>query len=117
MDDAVQALVACPACRGPLARDWSCPACGARFDFSDGVPNLRLPGDSRTEAVRRFYQTAPFPGYSPRDTLHALRLRAERSVFARLLDKAIPSNARVVDVGCGTGQMCLYLAKAERVIV
>jgi len=38
-------------------------------------------------------------------------------VFARLLDQAIPSNARIVDVGCGTGQMCLYLARADRIVV
>ena len=61
---------------------------------ADGIPNLRLPGDSRTEAVRRFYERAPFPGYPPRDSLQALRARAERSAFARLLDRAIPGDAR-----------------------
>ena len=65
--------------------------CGAQFDAPDGIPNLRLPGDARTEAVRRFYEHAPFPGYPPRDSLQALRARAERSAFARLLDRAIPA--------------------------
>jgi SAM-dependent methyltransferase len=73
--------------------------------------------DSRTEAVRRFYQQAPFPGYPSRDSLHALRKRAERSAFARLLDQAIPGDARIVEVGCGTGQMSLYLARADRVVI
>jgi SAM-dependent methyltransferase len=73
--------------------------------------------DSRTEAVRRFYQQAPFPGYPPRDSLQALRKRAERSVFARLLDRAIPGDAWIADIGCGTGQMSLYLARADRVVV
>ena len=73
--------------------------------------------DSRTEAVRRFYQDAPFPGYAPRDTLHTLRTRADRSAFARLLDRAIPGDARIVEVGCGTGQMSLYLARADRVVI
>ena len=84
---------------------------------ADGIPNLRLPADARTEAVRRFYERAPFPGYPPRDSLQALRARAERSAFARLLDRAIPGDARIVEVGCGTGQMCLYLARADRVVV
>jgi SAM-dependent methyltransferase len=73
--------------------------------------------ESRIEIVRRFYNDAPFPGYPPHDTLAALRARAGRSVFARRLDQAIPSDARLVEVGCGTGQMSLYLARANRVIV
>ena len=73
--------------------------------------------DARTEAVRRFYERAPFPGYPPRDSLHALRVRAERSAFARLLDRAIPGDARIVEMGCGTGQMSLYLARADRLVV
>ena len=67
--------------------------------------------------MRQFYERTPFPGYPPHDSLHALRARAERNAFARLIDRAIAGDARVVDVGCGTGQMCLYLARADRVIV
>jgi SAM-dependent methyltransferase len=73
--------------------------------------------DARTDAVRRFYSAAPFPGYPPRDSLQALRARAERNAFVRLLDRAIPGDARIVEVGCGTGQMCLYLARADRTVV
>jgi SAM-dependent methyltransferase len=73
--------------------------------------------DSRTDVVRRFYDEAPFPGYPPRDNLAAFRARAERSRFAQLLDAAIPADAHVVEVGCGTGQMSLYLAHADRVVV
>ena len=89
----------------------------ARFDVADGVPNLRLPSDGVTETVRRFYESAPFPGYPPRESLQSLRARAERNAFARLLDRAIAGNARIADVGCGTGQMCLYLASADRMVV
>ena len=71
----------------------------------------------RTNAVRRFYERAPFPGYPPRESLEALYMRAERSVFARLVHEAIPGDARIVEVGCGTGQMSLYLARADRIVV
>ena len=73
--------------------------------------------DERTDAVRRFYDAAPFPGYPPRDNLQALRARADRNPFVRLLDEAIAADARIVEVGCGTGQMCLYLARADRLVV
>ncbi len=115
--DALRELLACPACAGRLGDDWSCRGCGRRFEVRDGIPDLRLPGDSRTETVRRFYDRAPFPGYPARDSLQALQARAERSPFARLLDRSIPGDARVLEVGCGTGQMCLYLARADRVVV
>ncbi len=110
-------LLACPACGHALAADWVCRGCGARFEVSEGIPNLRRPCDDRTEAVRRFYERAPFPGYPPRDNLLALHARAERSPFAGMLNQAIPGDARIVDVGCGTGQMCLYLARADRLVI
>jgi SAM-dependent methyltransferase len=89
----------------------------AVFSSDEGVIDLRLPSDDRTEAVRAFYDHAPFPGYPPRDSVEWLRLRAERSVFARNLDAAIAADAKIVEVGCGTGQMSLYLARSERQVV
>jgi 2-polyprenyl-3-methyl-5-hydroxy-6-metoxy-1,4-benzoquinol methylase len=110
-------LLACPACRGTLTDGWRCRQCTAEFSAPDGIPNLRLDGGARTETVRRFYEGAPFPGYPPVDNLTAFRARAERSAFVQSLDRAIAGDARIADVGCGTGQMSLYLARADRVIV
>jgi SAM-dependent methyltransferase len=88
-----------------------------RYEAPDGIPNLRLPGDTRIEVVRRFYDRTPFPDYPPRASLSWLRARAERSQFARLIDRAIPGDARVLEIGCGTGQMSLYLARAHRIVI
>ena len=115
--DRFRELLACPSCGGLLSATWSCGGCAARFDFADGVPSLRLPAEGATETVRRFYERAPFPGYPPREDLQMLYAKAERHPFVRLIDRAIPGDARIVDVGCGTGQMCLYLARADRVVV
>jgi len=67
--------------------------------------------------VRCFYEQAPFPNYPPRDSLSWLRARAKRSEFACLIDRAIPGDARILEIGCGTGQMSLYLARADRVVI
>jgi len=113
----VCALLACPACHGALSAGWRCGACGARFDAPDGIPDFRLDASPRIEAVRTFYEAPPFPGYPPRDSLSTFRARAARSRFAQLLDRAIPGDARIAEVGCGTGQMSLYLASADRLVV
>jgi SAM-dependent methyltransferase len=110
------ALLACPACSGPL-EDLVCTRCGARYASREGIPDLRLPSDVRTEVVRAFYAASPFPGYPPHQTLANLRERAQRSEFARLLDEAIPPDARVLELGCGTGQMALFLAMTGRLVI
>ena len=109
-------LLACPACSGPLER-LVCSGCGTRYESHGGIPDLRLASDRQTEVVREFYSAAPFPGYSPRETLFSLRERGRRSEFARLLDEAISPGAQVLELGCGTGQLSLFLATGERSVI
>lgn len=108
--------MACPRCAGALT-ELRCDTCGARYAAPGGIPDLRLPSDDRTERVRSFYARAPFPGYPEHDDLQSLRARAARSDFVRLLDEAIPGDARILELGCGTGQLGLFLASADRVVV
>ena len=107
----------CPACAGSLTAEWLCTNCGVPYEAPSGIPNLRIASDARVDIVRRFYEHAPFPGYPENDSLSSLRARAERNKFARLLDQAIPGNARILEIGCGTGQMSLYLARADRLVI
>jgi ubiquinone/menaquinone biosynthesis C-methylase UbiE len=110
-------LFACPTCLSALGEALRCTQCGQDWPAPDGIARLRLEVEGQTEAVRRFYEAAPFPGYPPNDSLTWLRSRAERSAFARLLDASLPGDATIAEVGCGTGQMSLYLARADRRLV
>ncbi len=113
-------VLACPACGRELdarGSSVSCAACGRAFSASGGIVDLRFGCDGGADALREFYSAAPFPGYPPRDSYPALRARAERSEFARLLDQAIAPDAKVLEVGCGTGQMSLFLATGDRLVV
>src|SRR5438876_10717292 len=109
-------VLACPRCSAAL-RNLRCGGCGKQYAAPGGIPDLRVVADIRTERVRTFYGRAPFPGYPQRDSLSALRSRAARSEFVRLLDEAIPGDALVLEMGCGTGQLSLFLASADRRIV
>ncbi|HYJ51594.1 MAG TPA: methyltransferase domain-containing protein [Allosphingosinicella sp.] len=110
-------LLACPDCSGALDAVLHCRSCAREWPAPDGIPRLRGDVDGRTGTVRDFYNAAPFPGYPPGDSLTWLRARAGRSDFAQLLDRSIAGDARIVEIGCGTGQMSLFLARADREIV
>ncbi len=99
------------------------PASGASYPVIDGVPSLFAPQavdanfQGVTDTVRRFYERTPFPNYDDLDNPRALLEKAHQSQFARLLSEQIPYNARILDMGCGTGQLSNFLASAHRTVL
>lgn len=67
-----------------------------------------------TRKVRAFYEETSFPGYEEYDSPLALVDKARRGLYARMLDDQIPYTARVLDVGCGTGQLPIFLSLNRR---
>ena len=67
--------------------------------------------------VRAFYEATPFPTYDAGETAASLAVKARQGAYASALDRAIPSGARVLDVGCGTGQLACFLSMARRTSV
>lgn len=107
-------MLACPRCLVPLG------ACACAWPEQDGVPDLYLAADQAgeraeiTAAVRDFYEEHPFPNYRDTDDLGALMRAGRANPFLRALDLEVPSGAEVVEVGCGTGQLCNFLAASGR---
>lgn len=120
-------LLACPACGGGLDEGpgvFTCPSCGHDFPVEDGIPLLFQPNDPTkvqgdvTDIVKAFYEETPFPNYDDLDSRDSLTRKANRSIFARLLEQQIPHGARVLDAGCGTGQLANYLGMSwDRIVV
>jgi len=75
------------------------------------------PVDDVGRRVRAFYEGCSFPGYDDLDTPQALADRAGRGIYARLLDEQLPLGARILDAGCGTGQLSLFLSILGRRVV
>ena len=65
--------------------------------------------ESRNTSGRMTGPPTPFPNYDDFDSAEALRLRARRGVFAKLLDEQIRHGSSILEVGCGTGQLSNFL--------
>ncbi len=66
--------------------------------------------------VKQFYEKTPFPNYEELENVGNLIQKAQRGVFARLLNEQIPFNIGVLEVGCGTGQLSNFLGVAHRIV-
>ena len=63
-----------------------------------------------TEAVREFYNASPFPAFAEDKYPTVQTLGARAGAYAQMLDRRLPANATVADIGCGTGQLTAFLA-------
>ncbi len=118
-------LLCCPVCGGDLAVDSGylrCQQCGEAFAEGDGIPRLFWPNDwdrsaaDVTEVVKAFYEETPFPDYDDFDSVASLQRKARTGRFARLLDEQVPRAARVLECGCGTGQLANFLSIGGRTV-
>jgi len=113
----------CPDCRGDLKISTDgirCLKCHNRYGAEDGIPLLFSPKEkvhSRediTNRIRSFYEETPFPNYEELETTGDLIQKAQRGIFARLLNEQMPFNVRALEIGCGTGQLSNFLGVAHR---
>ena len=112
-------IFACPKCAGVLeiSKDrttLACAECKHLFKSELGVPQLFWPNDwdgklDVTDRVKSFYEDYPFPNYDDVDSRWSLQEKAERGSLGSMLDREIPHDSRILDAGCGTGQMSNYL--------
>ena len=110
----------CPVCNGAIKVSadrymLECSVCGQSFKCDSGIPLLFWTHDwssdkkDVTNIVKSFYEETPFPNYEDVDSISSLREKAEKSVFAHMLDDQLPYNLKILEVGCGTGQLSNFL--------
>ncbi len=105
------------------AGEFRCRRADHRYPEQDGVPSFFTPTDRQlpttdvTDTIKAFYEAHPFPDYEPHDDTATLIKRARLGIVARLLDESIPYGARVLECGCGTGQLTNFLSMANRTAI
>jgi SAM-dependent methyltransferase/uncharacterized protein YbaR (Trm112 family) len=101
----------------------ACGMCGRHFPITSGIPQLFWlhepleAGEDPTETVKRFYEQTPFPNYDEHDSLRSLIEKSRRGVYANELNRALPANSLVLEVGCGTGQLSNFLGVSCRRVI
>lgn len=117
-------VFACPQCRGGVELRENlvaCKSCQAQYGIEDGVPLMFAPNDwdgkkDVTKEIKAFYEQTPFPNYESLETASDLIRKAEQSHFAKALNEQIPFGTRILEAGCGTGQLTNYLGIANRTL-
>ena len=92
-----------------------------RFPIEQGLLRAYLPHDAEssdvTRDIRAFYEENPFPNYDDVDDIGSLIEKSLARGFPELLNRSIPLNARVLEVGCGTGQLGNFLSISSRPVL
>ena len=66
--------------------------------------------DKTTKKVTEFYKKNPFPNYSPIDNKATILNRGNQNLLAHTFKKFIGLNKKILEVGCGTGQLSIFFS-------
>ncbi|MBD1152604.1 class I SAM-dependent methyltransferase [Pelagibacterales bacterium SAG-MED22] len=84
--------------------------------FSE-IPDLYFDDkNSITSTQSEFYNDVKFPNYDDIDNFGTLLDKSSKSIFAKKLDEEIPYHSKVLEAGCGTGQLSIALSRYGRKI-
>src|SRR5258708_1172569 len=92
-----------------------------RFPIEEGIvraflPHEKITGDVTT-GMKAFYEENPFPNYDDLESVGTLIEKSLARGFPEMLNRSIPPHARVLEVGCGTGQLGNFLSIAQRQVL
>lgn len=87
------------------------------INYFSEIPDLYFDdNNSITSTQSEFYNDVKFPNYDDIDNFGTLLDKSAKSIFVKKLDDEIPFNSRVLEAGCGTGQLSIALSRYGRKI-
>jgi ubiquinone/menaquinone biosynthesis C-methylase UbiE len=66
--------------------------------------------DTTTNKVTKFYKESPFPNYKDNDNKSTILEKGDKNALAAQFKKFIGFKKKVLEVGCGTGQLSIYFS-------
>ena len=80
-------------------------------DFRDqnGIASFVI-NDEKTKKVTDFYKYMPFPNYKDDDNKQSILKKGDKNILAYQFKKFIGYKKKVLEVGCGTGQLSIYFS-------
>ena len=66
--------------------------------------------DTSTKKVTKFYKESPFPNYKDIDNKSTILEKGDKNALAAQFKKFIGYKKKVLEVGCGTGQLSIYFS-------
>ena len=66
--------------------------------------------DKIVNKVKDFYNFKPFPNYKDNDNKNSILEKGNENILTKEFKKKVGFNKKVLEVGCGTGQLSSYLS-------
>ena len=79
------------------------------FKNNSGVISFSIE-DNETKKVTEFYKDTPFPNYKNNDNKQSILEKGNKNILAQKFKKFIGYKKKVLEVGCGTGQLSIYFS-------
>ena len=112
----MEEILCCPRCKEEVQinNEIICKTCKQTYSIQHNIPMLYF--DFRNDIASRikaFYEKNPFPNYEGIDNPAVLFQKSEKG-FTKLLNEQLPFNIKILEVGCGTGQLTNFLGLSQR---
>ncbi len=75
----------------------------------DGILQLKL-NNSIVKKVSEFYTSNPFPNYKIDDDKISILEKGNKNLLANQFKKFVGHNKKILEIGCGTGQLSTYFS-------
>jgi 2-polyprenyl-3-methyl-5-hydroxy-6-metoxy-1,4-benzoquinol methylase len=82
----------------------------------DGIYQFELK-DLVVKTVSKFYTSNPFPNYKENDDKASINQRGENNLLASQFKKFAGYNKKILEVGCGTGQLSAYFSNGNNNLI